>query len=83
MRIGSPRFRAAHGNTFIVERLSKCGSTVYEFCWNTSKTPNDNPQLIASAWSLDISVSDIPDALYYADDETEAAIEAIEEAEAE
>ena len=83
MRIDRPRFSAANGNTFIVHRLSKGGSTVYEFTWNNSKTPIDDPQLTESAWSFDITEADIPDALYYADDETEAAIERIEEAEAE
>jgi hypothetical protein len=81
MRIDRPWFCAVHGRTFIVERLSKCGSTVYEFCWNNSKTPIDNPRLAITAWSFGVEESDIPDALYYADDETEAAIEAIEEAE--
>ena len=83
MRINRPRFCASHGNTFVVERFIACGSTVYEFCWNNSKTPTDDPQLTKTAWSFGIEESDIPDALYYADDETEAAIEAIEEAEAE
>ena len=83
MRIDSPRFCAAHGNTFIVERFITCGSTVYEFTWNNSKTPIDDPQLTETAWRIGIEESDIPDALFYADDETEAAIEAIEEAEAE
>ena len=82
-RLTSPWFCAAHGNTFIVERVSKGGSSVYEFCWNNSKTPIDDPQLTKTAWSFGIEESDIPDALYYADDETEAAIKAIEEAEAE
>jgi len=83
MRIDSPRFCAAHGNTFIVERFITCGSTVYEFTWNNSKTPIDDPQLTETAWRIGIEESDIPDALFYADDETEAAIGAIEEAEAE
>ena len=82
-RIDNPCFCASHGNTFIVERLSKCGSTVYEFFCNNSKTPIDDPQLTQSTWSFDITEADIPDALYYADDETEAEIEAIEEAESE
>ena len=83
MRINRPRFCAAHGNTFIVERFITCGSNVYEFCWNNSKTPIDDPQLTETAWRIGIEESDIPDTEFYADDETEAAIERIEEAEAE
>ena len=82
-RLICPRFCAAHGNTFIVERFISCGSTVYEFCWNNSKTPIDDPQLEETAWRVCIEESDIPDTEFYADDETEAEIEAIEEAEAE
>ncbi len=82
-RIDRPWFCAAHGNTLIIQRANRFGSTVYEFCWNNSNTPIDDPQLTESAWSFDITEADIPNTLYYADDETEAAIEAIEEAEAE
>ena len=82
-RLTRPWFSAASGNAFIVMRSITCGSTVYEFTWNNSKTPIDDPQLTESAWSFDITEADIPDALYYADDETEAAIVAIEEAEEE
>ena len=81
MRINRPRFCAAHGNTFIVERFITCGSTVYEFTSNNSKTPIDDPQLEETAWRIGIEESDIPDTEFYADDETEAAIERIEEAE--
>ena len=83
MRIGNPWFCATSGNTLIIERANRSGSTVYEFTWNNSKTPIDDPQLTETAWSFDITEADIPDALYYADDETEAAIKAIEEVEAE
>ena len=82
-RIKRPWFCAATGNTFIVERVSKFGSTVWEFCWNNSKTPIENPKLTETAWSFGIEESDIPDTLYYADDETEAAIAEFENAEAE
>ena len=82
-RLTRPWFCAAHGNTFIVERFIACGSTVYEFTSNNSKTPIDDPQLTQTAWRVCIEESDIPDITYYADDETEAAIERIEEAEAE
>lgn len=81
MRIDRPGFCTTSGNTLIIQRTNRCGSTVYEFTWNNSKTPIDDPQLTESAWSFDITEADIPDTLYYADDETEAAIEAIEEAE--
>lgn len=82
-RIDRPWFCAAHGNTLIIQRANRCGSTVYEFTWNNSKTPIDDPQLTETAWRIGIEESDIPDAEFYADDETEAAIKAIEEAEAE
>jgi len=82
-RLTRPWFSAASGNTLIIQRANRSGSTVYEFTWNNSKTPIDDPQLTESAWSFDITEADIPDALYYADDETEAAIVAIEEAEEE
>lgn len=82
-RFDNPLFCTTSGNTLIIQRANRCGSTVYEFTWNHSKTPIDDPQLTESAWSFDITEADIPDALYYADDETEAAIKAIEEAEAE
>jgi len=83
MRLTRPWFSAASGNTLIIQRANRSGSTVYEFTWNTSKTPIDDPQLTKTAWSFGIEESDIPDTEFYADDETEAAIEAIEEAEAE
>ena len=81
MRFDNPWFCAASGNTLIIQRANRFGSTVYGFTWNNSKTPIDDPQLTESAWSFDITEADIPDAPYYADDETEAAIERIEEAE--
>ena len=83
MRIERPWFCSASGNTFIVERISKCGSIIYEFFWNNSKTPIDDPQLAKTAWSFGIEESDIPDTLFYADDETKAAIAEFENAEAE
>ena len=78
MRIDNPMFCTTSGNTLIIQRANRSGSCIYEFTWNNSKTPIDDPQLTESAWSFDITEADIPDALYYADDETEAAIEVIE-----
>ena len=82
-RFDNPLFCTTSGNTLIIQRANRSGSTVYEFTWNNSKTPIDDPQLTKTAWGFGIEESDIPDAEFYADDETEAEIEAIEEAEAE
>jgi hypothetical protein len=82
-RIDNPLFCTTSGNTLIIQRANRFGSTVYEFVWNNSKTPIDDPRLTKTARSFGIEESDIPDTEFYADDETEAEIEAIEEAEAE